>query len=216
MECLNSFGAFNSVKMLVMSNIFRAAQQPPKHHIFPSKSANDLATLAKGKSYAKTDKKFFNTFGSFKSKNGKITISDVNNGLSGVKNASDLKSETKVEESDVKNVISSAKGLLETDLDDLFNDTANICTKNLSEQLDPVTSKVDSVLVVNNVENGRSRNSLATTASTCDDDDVTTDSDDLDEMIRDQSRCVGARRFGYILRRVISRNGKCFEGEVYF
>ncbi|XP_041982039.1 atypical protein kinase C isoform X3 [Aricia agestis] len=81
-------------------------------------------------------------------------------------------------------VIRSAKGLLETNLDDLFSDEE---PKNLGVS-EPT------------LRDGSKCGSLTSDAS-CD-----TDSDCIDDASREQRKCMGARRFGHILRRVLSRN----------
>ncbi|CAH2043282.1 unnamed protein product, partial [Iphiclides podalirius] len=100
-------------------------------------------------------------------------------------------------------VICSAKGLLETNLDDLFNDVQRpdgwAEPKSLGASV-PTLSSCD--------DRGATeyRGSLVSGDDTA--DDTATDSDSLDDVAREQRKCMGARRFGHMLRRVISRNGK--------
>lgn len=189
--------------MLVMSNIFRINHPPPKHTL-TSKSANDLNVLDKSKSDKKIKRRTLNSFGSFKSKNSEIvTSAKESNEANPTSDENNL--------SDSKNVIPSAKGLLETNLDELFSETEKHSSETCANSVDSKLHGPNSVIECDgNVStNGLSHDSVTTgTSENGYDDGDTTDSDCVDEVIREQNRCVGARRFGYILRRVISRNGK--------
>ncbi|XP_013180039.1 PREDICTED: atypical protein kinase C isoform X2 [Papilio xuthus] len=100
-----------------------------------------------------------------------------------------------------REVICSAKGLLETNLDDLFNDV---------EKLDAWAGEPKSLgaseptLSFSDKRSIHKRESLVSEDDTA--DDTATDSDCLDEVVREQRKCMGARRLGHMLRRVISRN----------
>ncbi|KAL0821532.1 hypothetical protein ABMA28_004989, partial [Loxostege sticticalis] len=100
---------------------------------------------------------------------------------------------------DVKSkVICSAKGLLETNLDDLFCDEH-------SDGWDSKFGASEPTLNCNEADfKGLSKRSLASGDDS--DEDSATDSDCMDEVVREQRICLGARRFGHMLRRVISRN----------
>ncbi|KPJ12800.1 hypothetical protein RR48_10430 [Papilio machaon] len=102
-------------------------------------------------------------------------------------------------------VICSAKGLLETNLDDLFNDVQKLDAwtdepKSLGTSEPTLSFSDKRPIEVHN------RESLVSEDDTA--DDTATDSDCLDEVVREQRKCMGARRLGHMLRRVISRNGK--------
>ncbi|CAG5033514.1 unnamed protein product [Parnassius apollo] len=102
-------------------------------------------------------------------------------------------------------VICSAKGLLETNLDDLFNDLQKLDgwtgqSKSLGAS-EPSLSVSDK-----NIKAATKRESLVSEDDTA--DDTATNSDCIDQEAREQRKCMGARRIGHILRRVISRNGK--------
>lgn len=197
MEYINGVGTLNALKMLVMSNIFRVNQPPPKN-VFTSKSVTNLAANERHGDETKKEKvgSPLRSSSSFKFKNNlRLSFSNKNsNNL-----ASDIKhanADSIVNNCDIKtDVISNTKGLLETDLDVLFGTELSRAHSNANSN--NITS-----------ESKSSSDSVQTVSSECDFGAESTDSDCLDEVIRDQKGCVGARRFGYILRRVISRSGK--------
>ncbi|KPJ20805.1 hypothetical protein RR46_00290 [Papilio xuthus] len=103
-----------------------------------------------------------------------------------------------------REVICSAKGLLETNLDDLFNDVEKKLDAWAGEPKSLGTS--EPTLSFSDKRSIHKRESLVSEDDTA--DDTATDSDCLDEVVREQRKCMGARRLGHMLRRVISRNGK--------
>ncbi|XP_045451628.1 uncharacterized protein LOC123660615 [Melitaea cinxia] len=107
-------------------------------------------------------------------------------------------------------VICSAKGLLETNLDDLFNDVE----MNDEWSIEPKSLGASEPILMNisfNEHDTKPINNRESLVSENDSDgDTATDSDCMDEAAREQRKCMGARRFGHMLRRVLSRNGKCF------
>ncbi|KAF9788832.1 hypothetical protein SFRURICE_018408 [Spodoptera frugiperda] len=100
-------------------------------------------------------------------------------------------------------VICSAKGLLETNLDDLFNDVQKLDGWNVEPK--SLGASEPTLSFSENNSKAVKRESLVSEDDT--DDDTASDSDCTDEVVREQRICMGARRFGHLLRRVISRNG---------
>lgn len=96
-------------------------------------------------------------------------------------------------------VICSAKGLLETNLDDLFND--------VQKDRWSIESKSKSLGASEPVLSYKENNRGSLVSEDDSEQDTATDSDCLDEVVREQSKCMGAKRIGHLLRRVISRNG---------
>lgn len=223
MEYLSGIGTLSAAKMLVMSNIFRAGQPPPKQYATRSTGSASSLNIDKTKSDPKKPKKYLSRSNS---ESLKFTITLRQSMKKTIKsNSSDtniLNSDSEIVKTKVniveprrdrdsdKYVISSAKGLLETDLDVLFSDCENANKVILLESNHVELIKPDHINVQENnltSANGYNRDSVDS-GTTDEDDDETTDSDYLDEVIQEQSRCLGARRFGYMLRRVISRNGE--------
>lgn len=167
MECLTSASALKTVKMLVISNMFRAQNQ-----ICPKITDEGRNSLRANRT---------------QEKHGDKNKKCLSNSVDAIITRDDSRSK----------VICSAKGLLETNLDDLFSDDQSVSwEKNLgaSEPTLALDVKDDDVSKRGSVS-GDSEGSA-------------TDSDCLDEVVRQQRICLGARRFGHMLRRVISRNGE--------
>ncbi|XP_052751171.1 atypical protein kinase C isoform X1 [Galleria mellonella] len=201
MECLTSIGALKTVKMLVLSNMFRASH--PQNQIGPQVNA--------------ITEKVKETRRDELSSQNSLSINQRTKTHDNVSVHKNIDEETKTVLRDkclsnsadaivVSNhakskVICSAKGLLETNLDDLFNDghsadwTAE--PKNLGAS-EPTLSFNEDFKGLNKHESLVSEDDS--------EEDTTTDSDCMDEVVREQRICLGARRFGHMLRRVISRN----------
>ncbi|CAB3230146.1 unnamed protein product [Arctia plantaginis] len=195
--------------MLVLSNILRPSH--PQNQIVP----RELNALSIEKSGAQMEKSKIESQNSLCIKQRTKTRENINIGCQ-VEDAKDAKTSRRdnrlsnsvdaiVMHNDTKSkVICSAKGLLETNLDDLFNDVQkldgwNVEPKNLGASEPTLSfSKNDS--------KPTKRESLVSDDDT--DDDTASDSDCTDEVVREQRICMGARRIGHLLRRVISRNGK--------
>lgn len=182
MEYLKSANTLKTVKMLVLSNIFR-----PTHKqiggidvSIPTKYKDDRtynSLRIKQRTRLQENIKSAHEFEDVKIKAEKRLSCSV-----------DAIANTK------SKVICGAKGLLETNLDDLFSDSwSDSNTKELGAS-EPVLS----------FKNGAKSESYMSVDS----DGTGTDSDGLDEVVREQRKCMGARRIGHLLRRVISRNGK--------
>lgn len=210
MEYLTSASALKTVKMLVLSNILRPSH--PQNQIVP----RELNALSVEKSGVQMEKAKIESQNSLNIKQRTKTRDNINIGCE-VEDAKDPKTSRRdkrlsnsvdaiVMHNDAKSkVICSAKGLLETNLDDLFNDVQkldgwNVEPKNLGAS-EPTLS------FTKNDSKPTKRESLVSDDDT-DDDDTASDSDCSDEVVREQRICMGARRFGHLLRRVISRNGK--------
>ncbi|KAI8439198.1 hypothetical protein MSG28_013044 [Choristoneura fumiferana] len=176
--------------MLVLSNIFRASH--------PQKMTQDLSSLS-------TD--------TIRSENPKIVshnslrVKQRTKTQDNIANDMDVKTVRREKclsisvdaiphNNSNSKVICSAKGLLETNLDDLFND----------EWVGKSLGSSEPTLSYEECRSERKRGSLVSEDDS--EEDSTTDSDGLDEVVREQRKCMGARRFGHMLRRVISRNGE--------
>lgn len=199
MEYLTSVGA-KTVKMLVLSNIFRASHPQNKMGAREFNAISDQ-NVSKEKNLVKKENSL-SAHSSFRTKLRTKTHDNINemedtktmrrekclsNSVDNIVTHNDAKSK----------VISSAKGLLETNLDDLFNESVQDWTETKSfGASEPVLSFRES---------GKHGSLMSEDDS---EEDTATDSDCLDEVVREQSKCMGARRFGHMLRRVISRNGK--------
>lgn len=201
MEFITSVGA-KTVKMLVLSNIFRAGHPQNKM------GARELNTLSEQNVTTEKNKPVLqenlSSHSSFRTKLRTKTHDHINemddtktvrrekclsNSVDNIVTHNDAKSK----------VICSAKGLLETNLDDLFNENVQDWTETKSfGASEPVLSFRDSA----------KRGSLMSEDDS--DEDTATDSDCLDEVVREQRKCMGARRIGHLLRRVISRNGEFY------
>ncbi|CAG4951467.1 unnamed protein product [Colias eurytheme] len=100
-------------------------------------------------------------------------------------------------------VICSAKGLLETNLDDLFNDV-----QKGDGWSQPKSLGTSEPILKFNESAGRDKRESVVSGD--DSDDASMTDSDCTEGDAQQRKCMGARRFGHMLRRVISRNGKPF------
>lgn len=176
MECLSA-SAFKTVKMLVISNMFRAQNQICPKVITETKTDDTRNSLRVHRT---------------KTQDVGVTTDDkkcLSNSVDAIVTRGDSKHK----------VICSAKGLLETNLDDLFSDDQSVSwEKNLGAS--------EPTLTLNDLKDDSKRESLVSEDDSV--DDSATDSDCLDEVVREQRICLGARRFGHMLRRVISRNGE--------
>lgn len=205
MECLTGVSALKTVKMLVLSNIFRSSH--PQNQIM----TRDLNSLTSEKPMESSKMVSQN---SFRIKQRTKTRENIN--LTDGMDSDDTKSVKRekclsnsvdaiVPHSDTKcKVICSAKGLLETNLDDLFNDVQkldgwSVEPKSLGAS-EPTLSFSDG--------NSKAVNRESLVSVDDSEDDTGSDSDYSDEVLREQRICLGARRFGHLLRRVISRNGE--------
>ncbi|XP_013200940.2 atypical protein kinase C isoform X1 [Amyelois transitella] len=198
MECLTSLGALKTVKMLVLSNMFR----PSHPNQLPRREDNPISESVRQKERQLT------THGSLRVKQRTKThdnISEVpDEATKSVRRDKCLSNSVDaiVTHNEAKcKVISSAKGLLETNLDDLFNDLESDWT------VESKTLGASEPTLNLNEENYNSLSKRESLVSEDDSDgDTATDSDCMDEVVREQRICMGARRFGHLLRRVISRN----------
>ncbi|XP_069361009.1 atypical protein kinase C isoform X1 [Maniola hyperantus] len=199
MEFITNLGTLKIVKMIVLSNIFRGSH-PPRQ--LPSELAEKCAkekqsNLVSQSSlrYKQRTKTHDNINETLRNENeSKTSVSDkrLSNSVDAIVTHKDAKSK----------VICSAKGLLETNLDDLFNDVQKIDgwvvePKSLGAS-EPTLSFNENTRAVSKRESLVSDNDS--------DGDTATDSDCMDDAIRQQRKCMGARRFGHMLRRVLSRN----------
>lgn len=199
MECLTSVGALKTVKMLVLSNIFRSSHpqnQLMTRELNPLTSEKqrqmDNSKLVSQNSLrlrTKTRENISLTDGTGDDKKVVRREKCLSNSVDAIVSHSDTKSR----------VICSAKGLLETNLDDLFCDGWSVEPKSLGASEPTLNTSEGSSKDVN-------RRSVVSGDDS--DDDSASDSDYSDEGVREQRMCMGARRFGHLLRRVISRNGK--------
>ncbi|XP_050549826.1 atypical protein kinase C isoform X1 [Spodoptera frugiperda] len=207
MEYLTSVGALKTVKMLVLSNIFRASH--PQNQIVP----RDLNSLSTEKSGGQMEKSKIVSQNSLRIKQRTKTRDNINVSHE-MDDAGDAKSVRRdkclsnsvdaiVTHNDAKSkVICSAKGLLETNLDDLFNDVQKLDGWNVEPK--SLGASEPTLSFSENNSKAVKRESLVSEDDT--DDDTASDSDCTDEVVREQRICMGARRFGHLLRRVISRN----------
>lgn len=210
MEYLNGFNTLKAVKMLVLSNISRASHpQKPFSPIDVSETKKQRRHSFREKQCSKLNSIKVNSDSNNVEKTRKEKLLHSNSVDAIITHKDGI--ETKV--------MRSAKGLLETNLDDLFNDAQNLNWSNTdipnnaktlgaSEPILSVTALGDCVNFNGDLAKGD--------YDSDDDDDETTDSDNLDEVVREQKKCLGASRFGKILRRVISRNGKRFLSAIQF
>lgn len=211
MEYLTSVGALKTVKMLVLSNIFRASH--PQNHIVP----RDLNSMSTEKSAGEMEKSKIGSQNSLRIKQRTKTHDNINVSHE-MDDVNDAKSARRdkclsnsvdaiVTHNDAKSkVICSAKGLLETNLDDLFNDVQKLDGWNVEPKSLGASEPTLSFNENNSNSKAVNRQSLVSEDDTY--DDTASDSDCTDEVVREQRICMGARRFGHLLRRVISRNGK--------
>lgn len=209
MEYLTSVGALKTVKMLVLSNIFRASH--PQNQIVQ----RDLSSLSTEKSAEPMEKSKIVSQNSLRIKQRTKTRDNINVSHE-IDEAKDAKTTRRdkclsnsvdaiVTHNDAKSkVICSAKGLLETNLDDLFNDVQKLDGWNAEPK--SLGASEPTLSFSENDSKTAKRESLVSEDDT--DDDTASDSDCTDDVVREQRICMGARRFGHMLRRVISRNGK--------
>lgn len=196
MEFFTSASALKTVKMLVLSNILRAThpKQMSINALSSEQSVKDNKSGTENSLRIKQRTKTHDNINKIVTDN-EMEEKKIVRREKCLSNSVDAIIDTK------SKVICSAKGLLETNLDDLFNDvqfddwTAE--PKNLGASEPVLNFKED--LTVENRESLVSEDDSA--------EDTATDSDCLDEVVQEQRKCMGARRFGHMLRRVISRNG---------
>jgi hypothetical protein len=191
MECFTSVSALQTVKMLVLSNMFRANQNqigPRDIDRLPEKKCDLMSQNSlKVKKRTKTHDDVRVTRDDARAARRDKCLS---NSVDAIIARDDIRSK----------VICSAKGLLETNLDDLFNDVNDWTgPKNLGASEPTLNYNEDSFKGLSK------RGSFVSEDDSG--EDTATDSD-VDEVVREQKICLGARRFGHMLRRVISRNGE--------
>ncbi|CAG9788565.1 unnamed protein product [Diatraea saccharalis] len=190
MEYLTSVGALKTVKMLVLSNMFRGQNQIGPRAV----EALAVDKIKKGE---------LTTQSSLRIKNRTKTYDDVSAKTEDVKSSRREKCLSSSVDAirthdDIKNkVICSAKGLLETNLDDLFDD--------VGEWSEPKSLGASEPTLNYNGDNFRNKHGSLVSEDDSG-EDTASDSDCVDEVAREQRICLGARRFGHMLRRVISRN----------
>ncbi|XP_050668248.1 atypical protein kinase C isoform X3 [Leptidea sinapis] len=178
MELLTQIGTFKVVKMIVLSNIFRGHP----HNVLPNDKSNIDET---------EKQRPVPSIGSVRLRQRRRTLDNIN--LNMADGLNKLPSEKHLSISvDVMTNERCVEGLLETNLDDLFNDVKSMQPKTLGAS-EPILG----LSVSSNRESLVSENES--------DDGTVTDSDCTD-VGREQRKCLGARRIGHILRRVISRN----------
>lgn len=202
MEFISNLGTFKIVKMIVLSNIFRGShpQQQMTSEI-PGNSLKERPTslVSQGslklKQRTKTHDNIKETIESEEKTNSLNNDKRLSNSVDAIITHDDAKSK----------VICSAKGLLETNLDDLFNDVQKID----GWAVEPKSLGASEPILSFNERNAKTINKRESLVSENDSEgDPTTDSDCMDEAAREQRKCMGARRFGHMLRRVLSRNGE--------
>ncbi|CAH2240045.1 jg18085 [Pararge aegeria aegeria] len=187
--------------MIVLSNIFRGSHSPQQ---LPSELAeksvkekqSNLVSQSSLRLKQRT-KTHDNINETLKNENeSKTSVSDkrLSNSVDAIVTHKDAKSK----------VICSAKGLLETNLDDLFNDVQKID----GWAVEPKSLGASEPTLSFNQNHSRAVSKRESLMSENDSDgDTATDSDYMDDAAREQRKCMGARRFGHMLRRVLSRNG---------
>lgn len=200
MEFITNLGTLKIVKMIVLSNIFRGShsQQLPSDLTEKSvkhKQSNLVSQSSlRLKQRMKTHDNINDTIKSENASTNSVSDKRLSNSVDAIVTHKDAKSA----------VICSAKGLLETNLDDLFNDIQKI-----DGWVEPKSLGASEPTLSFNENNARAANKRESLMSENDSDgDTATDSDYMDEAAREQRKCMGARRIGHILRRVLSRNGK--------
>lgn len=204
MEFITHLGTFKIVKMIVLSNIFRGShpQQQISSEISQKSVKEKPSKLVRQSSLSlrqrtKTHDNIKMTLEYEEEPKTVINEKRLSTSVDAIVAHNDAKSK----------VICSAKGLLETNLDDLFsdvviNDEWSVEPKSLGASEPILSFNEHDTKIINNRESLVSENDS--------DGDTATDSDCMDEADREQRKCMGARRFGHMLRRVLSRNGKCF------
>ncbi|XP_045537352.1 atypical protein kinase C [Papilio machaon] len=206
MEFLTYIGTLKALKMIVLSNMFRGG---PQQHLGMKEVNNTEEKSEKNK----ISKLVTQSSLRLKPRTNRQHKTDVNEGEKqemeeATRSEREKRLSTSVDAIITKRdlnskVICSAKGLLETNLDDLFNDVQKLDAwtdepKSLGTS-EPTLSFSDKRPI-----DRHKRESLVSEDDTA--DDTATDSDCLDEVVREQRKCMGARRLGHMLRRVISRN----------
>lgn len=209
MEFLTYIGTLKALKMIVLSNMFRGGH--PQQHL-GTKEVNSSEEKSENN---KIPKLVTQSSLRLKQRTNRQHKTDINDGEKQEMEEMSMSEREKrlstsvdaiITKRDLNSkVICSAKGLLETNLDDLFNDVQKLDAwadepKSLGTS-EPTLSFSDKRQIEIN-----KRESLVSEDDTA--DDTATDSDCLDEVVREQRKCMGARRLGHMLRRVISRNGK--------
>ncbi|XP_013180037.1 PREDICTED: atypical protein kinase C isoform X1 [Papilio xuthus] len=205
MEFLTYIGTLKALKMIVLSNMFRGGH--PQQNL----GMKDVNNTEEKSESNKISKLVTQSSLRLKPRTNRQHKTDVNNGEKQemeevTRSEREKRLSTSVDAIITKRdlhreVICSAKGLLETNLDDLFNDV---------EKLDAWAGEPKSLgaseptLSFSDKRSIHKRESLVSEDDTA--DDTATDSDCLDEVVREQRKCMGARRLGHMLRRVISRN----------
>ncbi|XP_059057838.1 atypical protein kinase C isoform X1 [Achroia grisella] len=202
MECLTSIGALKTVKMLVLSNMFRASH--PQNQIGPqvnpiSERVNETRReelLSQNSLNLKQRTKTQDNISVHQNIDEETKKLKRDKCLSNSADAIIAPNHAK------SKVICNAKGLLETNLDDLFNDghSADWTAESKSLGVSEPTLNFNE----ENYKDLYKRESLVSDVDS--EEDTGTDSDCMDEVVREQRICLGARRFGHMLRRVISRN----------
>ncbi|GBP10524.1 hypothetical protein EVAR_76372_1 [Eumeta japonica] len=222
MEYFSAVSAFSKVKMLVLPSIFRVAhsslktQTGPRSFNAPLAAENESPnagekkrikvnrhhTLREHPKLSKVPVKSHSTDNVFRENAERVFSDNVHEGVTVSQNINACALDSKVGDVDAK-VIPSAKGLLETNLDDLFSDIPE------ADSLDTKSCKEHCIVsdVVGDLPPVEyKRESLLTCSTDYECEDGSTDSDSLDNVVQTQRKCLGARRFGHMLRRVISRN----------
>nr|XP_032519126.1 atypical protein kinase C isoform X2 [Danaus plexippus plexippus] len=196
MEFITNVSTFKIVKMIVLSNIFRGShQQQQIHSELTEKSVREKQTHLVSQSSLRLKKR------TKTHDNIKVTISKDDSKPSVDKRLSSSV-DAIVTHNDTKNkVICSAKGLLETNLDDLFNDGS---VDRWSDE--PKSLGASEPILNTNDSNAKTKSNRESLMSDDDSDVTAIDSDCIDEAASEQRKCMGARRLGHMLRRVLSRN----------
>ncbi|XP_013140899.1 PREDICTED: atypical protein kinase C isoform X2 [Papilio polytes] len=207
MEFLTYIGTLKALKMIVLSNMFRGGH--PQQHL-GTKEVNSSEEKSENNTISKL---VTQSSLRLKQRTNRQHKTDINDGEKQEMEEMSMSEREKrlstsvdaiITKRDLNSkVICSAKGLLETNLDDLFNDVQKLDAwadepKSLGTS-EPTLSFSDKRQIEIN-----KRESLVSEDDTA--DDTATDSDCLDEVVREQRKCMGARRLGHMLRRVISRN----------
>ncbi|XP_047535185.1 atypical protein kinase C isoform X1 [Vanessa atalanta] len=200
MEFITHLGTFKIVKMIVLSNIFRGShpQQQISNELTEKNVREKSSKLMTQSSLTlrqrtKTHDNIKETLEYEDEPNTVISEKRLSTSVDAIVTHNDAKCK----------VICSAKGLLETNLDDLFNDIKinddwSVEPKSLGASEPILSFNEHDTKTINNRESLVSENDS--------DGDTATDSDCMDEAAREQRKCMGARRFGHMLRRVLSRN----------
>ncbi|CAH0720471.1 unnamed protein product, partial [Brenthis ino] len=202
MEFITHLGTFKIVKMIVLSNIFRGNH--PQQQITSELSEKSVrerpsSLVSQGSLTLKQRTKTHDNIKEIldNEDDAKIIVSEkrLSNSVDAIVTHGDAKSK----------VICSAKGLLETNLDDIFNDVQKLD----GWTVEPKSLGASEPILSFNERNTKTINKRESLVSENDSEgDTATDSDCMDDAAREQRKCMGARRFGHMLRRVLSRNGE--------